>query len=344
MAISLLPGFPMTCRISARPSSLLWADRALAFKVGKIRKMVTSDKEIKKRLRFAAIFTASILAAEVAGGIWTHSLALLSDAAHMFMDLVSLLLALTAIYLASFPPTDRRTFGWHRAEVFAAFANGLLLLVLAGGIMYEAVGRFRSPGEINAPGMMLIAFFGLVANGVVIIRLREYGGGDLNIKTAFLHVLGDFAASIGVISAGAIIVFTNWRLADPIIAVAIAIVILVGAFRVLREAGHMLLEGVPRGLSLQEVADAIGEVPGVKGVHHFHIWNICSHIMALSSHILIDIKDRKNSDDIIARINEVLARRFNITETTLQLDVVGSEDEALMARHIHTEPSEEHRH
>jgi cobalt-zinc-cadmium efflux system protein len=299
--------------------------------------MQTTDKEIKKRLRFAAIFTASILAVEVAGGLWTHSLALLSDAAHMFMDLVSLLLALSAIYLAALRPSDRRTFGWHRAEVFAAFVNGLLLLVLAGGIMHEAWARFSAPGEIKALGMMLVAFFGRAANAVVLIQLRGYAGEDLNLKSAFLHVLGDFAASIGVVSAGAVIYFTGWGLADPIIAVAIAIVILVGSLRVLRDAGHMLLEGVPRGISLQQVADAISETPGVRGVHHLHIWNICSNIMSLSSHILIDQRDRKNSDDIIARINDTLARRFNITDTTLQLDVVGAEDEALVAELPHTD-------
>ena len=313
--------------------------------------METSDKEIKKRLRFAAVFTACILAAEIAGGLWTHSLALLSDAAHVFMDLVALLLALSAIYLATFPPSDRRTFGWHRAEIFAAFANGLLLLILAGGIMHKAWERFSSPGEIKALGMMLIAFFGLAANGVVLLRLRGYGGGDLNIRSAFLHVVGDFAASIGVVSAGAVIYFTGWRLADPIIAVAIAILILIGSLRVLRNAGHILLEGVPRGISLQEVAEAIGETPGVRGVHHLHIWNICSNIMNLSSHILIEERDRKNSDDIIARINDMLARRFNIDESTLQLDVVGSKDEALVARLTHTDlprrqagTQEEHKH
>lgn len=303
--------------------------------------MSTSDKEIKKRLRFAAVFTACILAVEVAGGLWTHSLALLSDAAHVFMDLVALLLALGAIYLAVLPPSDRRTFGWHRAEIFAAFANGLLLLFLAGGILHEAWERFFSPGEIKALGMMLIACFGLVANGVVLIRLRGYGGGDLNLKSAFLHVLGDFAASIGVVSAGAVIYFAGWRMADPIIAVAIAILILIGSLRVLRNAGHILLEGVPRGISLQEVADAISETPGVRGVHHLHIWNICSNIMALSSHILIDEKNRKESDDIIDGINDMLARRFNITESTLQLDVVGSKDEALVAGLTHTETQEE---
>ena len=278
----------------------------------------------KSRLRFAALFTSSILLVEVAGGIWTGSLALLSDAGHVFMDLLSLVLSLGAIHLAGLPVDDRRTFGWHRAEVFAAFINGATLTGIALLIIYESLQRAFFPVEIKGLQMTLVALAGLLANLVVLLKLRGHRHQDLNLESAFLHVLSDFTASIGVVVAGVLIYLTGWRLADSIISGAIGIVILLGALRVLRESGHILLEGVPRGLEVAEVADAILQVEGVLNVHHLHLWSICSNVLAISSHILIEEKDRPRSDEIISRIDHMLRERFRASCTTLQLDVVPS--------------------
>lgn len=291
---------------------------------------MTTTESIKSGLRFAAIFTACILVGEVAGGIWTRSLALLSDAGHVFMDLFSLLLSLLAIHLAGLPVDDRRTFGWHRAEVLAALINGATLTGIAILIIHESLRRAFSPVEIRGFQMMLIALAGLLANLVVLLKLRGHHTQDLNLHSAFLHVLSDFIASIGVVVAGLIIYLTGWRLADSIISAAIGIAILAGALRVLKASGHILLEGVPVGLNLQEMADALKQVDGVRDIHHLHVWSICSNILAVSSHILIEEKDRPRSDDIIARIDLMLREQFGASCTTLQLDVVPLPGDALL--------------
>jgi len=290
---------------------------------------------VQKKLRFAVIFSSCILIAEVGGGIWTKSLALLSDAAHVFMDVFSLALSLFAIYLASMPASDTRTYGWHRAEIFAAFINGITLLLISFVILYKAWMRLMHPTAIKSLEMVIIAAIGLVANLVVVLKLRETDGHDLNLKSAFLHVLGDFMASIGVVSGGLIIYYTGWYPADPLIAALIGVIIMVGSLRVLRDSSHILLEGVPREVDIREVAEAMKSVEGVRGVHHIHIWTICSHVLALSSHVLVDNANQQRGDQIIKKINQILRERFNIIDCTLQLDAVGSLKEALVQEISH---------
>jgi cobalt-zinc-cadmium efflux system protein len=302
------------------------------------------ESDIQKKLRFAVVFTSGILVTEVIGGIWTGSLALLSDAAHVFMDVFSLGLSLFAIYLASMPVSDTRTYGWHRAEIFAAFINGITLLLVSFVILYEAWGRMISPTEVKSLEMVVIAGLGLVANLIVVLKLKGHGDHDLNLKSAFLHVLGDFLASIGVVTGGLIMYYTGWYMADPIIAGAIGILIMWGSLRVLRDSGHILLEGVPRGVDIKEVAEVMKNVDGVKGVHHLHIWTICSHVLALSSHVLVDSTNHHRGDQIIKNINHLLKDRFNIVDSTLQLDEVGSTKEALVQELTHDEHAGEHHH
>jgi len=295
------------------------------------------ESDIQKKLRFAVIFTSGILLAEVIGGIWTKSLALLSDAAHVFMDVFSLGLSLFAIYLASMPVSDTRTYGWHRAEIFAAFINGITLVLVSFVILYEAWGRMMNPTEIKSLEMVVIAGLGLLANLIVVLKLRGHGEHDLNLKSAFFHVIGDFLASIGVVSGGLIMYYTGWYVVDPIIAIAIGILIMWGSLRVLRDSSQILLEGVPRGVDIKEVAEVMKTVEGVKGVHHLHVWTICSHVLALSSHVLVDSTNQHRGDEIIKNINHVLQERFNIMDCTLQLDEVGSVKEALVHDITHAE-------
>jgi cobalt-zinc-cadmium efflux system protein len=217
--------------------------------------------------------------AEVIGGIWTNSLALLSDAAHVFLDLFALILSLAAIKLASYPVSDTRTFGWHRTEVFASFINGASVFLMALGIFYEAWGRLFNPQEVKSLPMFIIAAIGLAMNLVAAGALHSHSHDDLNVHSAFLHVIGDAAASVGVIAGGVVMYFTDWYVADAIISIGIGCVIFWGAWRVMREAAHILLEGVPRGLSTAEVAEAINGVEGVNAVHHMNLWAICSHIL-----------------------------------------------------------------
>jgi cobalt-zinc-cadmium efflux system protein len=278
------------------------------------------DKSIAGRFKYAILLTILTLVAEVSGGIWTNSLALLSDAAHVLLDIFALILSLTAIKLAAFPASDTRTFGWHRMEVFASFINGASVFLIALGIFYEAWGRLFRPEEIKSLPMFIIASVGLVMNLVAASALHHHSHDDLNVRSAFLHVIGDAAASVGVIIGGLVIFFTRMYILDAIISIGIGFVIFWGAWRVLRESAHILLEGVPRGMSSAEVVGAIREVQGVHDVHHLNIWTICSHILALSAHVDIKPEHKKNQAAVLRDIEDLLFKKFHITHTTLQVE------------------------
>jgi cobalt-zinc-cadmium efflux system protein len=278
------------------------------------------DQSIAGRLKYAIFLTAATLVAELAGGLWTNSLALLSDAAHVFLDLFALLLSLGAIKLASYPVSDTRTFGWHRMEVFASFINGATVFIIAAVICYEAFGRMLQPEHVKSLPMMLIAGVGLAMNLLAAGGLHGHSHDDLNVRSAFLHMIGDAAASVGVIVGGIIMYFTNWFLLDAIISVGIGFVIFWGSWRVVREAVHILLEGVPKGIDVNSVTTTIKEMEGVEEVHHVNIWTICSHIIALSGHIVVPSSSICEHTGLLRRIEEKLFENFHISHTTLQLE------------------------
>jgi len=276
------------------------------------------DRSITKGFRFAIALTAVTLLAELAGGFWTNSLALLSDAAHVFMDLFALLLSLLAIQLASRPASDRRTFGWHRVEIFASLINGVTLVVIAVGILGESWDRFWRPEVVRSKEMFIIAIIGLVMNLVAASRLHGHAHDDLNVRSAFLHVLGDAIASVGVIIGGVVMLYTGWYVVDALISAVIALIIGWGSLRLLREAGHILLEGTPPGVEIGEVVAKMRAVEGVNDVHHLHCWAICSHISALSAHIDIEPEYRLRQGGIIGEIERMLEHDYHITHSTLQ--------------------------
>ena len=278
------------------------------------------DASLNRGFCLAIGLTAVTLFAEIAGGIWTNSLALLSDAAHVFMDLFALVLSLLAIRLARFPATDRRTYGWHRAEILASLINGLTLLLIAAGILTEAWDRLLQPQAIKSREMFIIASVGLVTNLLAAARLHRHAHDDLNVRSAFLHVLGDAVASLGVIIGGIVIYYTGWFVLDAAISALIVLIIGFGALRLLREAGHILLEGVPAHLDLNQVLARMLATEGVKDVHHLHVWSICSHITALSAHIDVAPEYRGRQGEIVGTLEQLLAHDFHITHTTLQAD------------------------
>ncbi len=281
---------------------------------------VQLDRSITGRFKYAIAITTLTLLAEVVGGIWTNSLALLSDAAHVFLDIFALILSLFAIRLSSYPASDTRTFGWHRMEVFASFINGITVFIIALAIGYEAIQRFVNPQEIKSVPMFIIAAIGLVMNLLAASALHHHSHDDLNVRSAFLHVLSDAAVSVGVIAAGIAIYFTGWIILDPIISVVIGFTIFGGSWRVLRESTHILLEGTPRGLSTTEVVQSIREVKGVNEVHHFNLWTICSHILALSAHIDIEPEYKSDQKEVLRTIEELLFDKYHISHTTLQVE------------------------
>lgn len=282
--------------------------------------MTSLDTRISGKFKIAIALTAVTLVAEVAGGFWTNSLALLSDAAHVFLDLFALVLSLTAVQLASLPTSERHTFGFHRSEVFASFINGLTVFLMGAGILYEAWGRFAAPQAVKSGPMLLIAAIGLVMNLLAAKTLHSHSHHDLNVKSAFLHVVGDAAASVGVIIGGIVMYYTGWYLLDSLLSAAIGLLILTGAGRLLRESVHILMEGSPRGMEPSEVATAIRSVEGVHNLHHLNLWSVCSHITALSVHVEVAAGYEYGRSGLLHRIEHILEHRFHITHTTIQLE------------------------
>lgn len=276
------------------------------------------DHGITRGFVLAIGLTAITLVAELFGGFWTNSLALLSDAAHVFMDLFALALSLAAIHLAKFPASDTRTYGWHRAEIFASLINGVSLLLIGLGIFFEAWDRLFHPEAVKSKEMFIIAIIGLVMNLLAASRLHRHSHDDLNVRSAFLHVIGDAIASVGVIIGGIIMLYTGWFVLDALISMAIVLIIAWGAIRILRDAGHILLEGVPAQIDINEVVSKMRSVAGVSNIHHLHVWSICSHITALSAHIDIESGYRLRHSEIIGTLEEMLDHDYHITHTTLQ--------------------------
>jgi cobalt-zinc-cadmium efflux system protein len=274
-----------------------------------------------RTMGLALAITAVILAVEVVGGLISHSLALLSDAGHMLVDVLALAISLWAIVVARRPSTATRTYGFHRAEIMAALANGTVLVVVALLIFHEAYQRLTAEApEVEAPIMLVVAAIGLVANAVEIYLLRRATRGTLNVKAAFWHILGDTISSIGVIVGGLIIMFTNQTVVDPIMAAVIGVIILWGAVRLVRDSVEVLMESVPKNIPIKSVAEALKNVPGVEDVHDLHVWTITSGIVALSAHLMIEDQMISRSTEVVDAANRDLAERFDIRHTTLQLE------------------------
>ena len=283
------------------------------------------DEQTGARLAFAAGLTFLIFVAEVVGGVLTGSLALLSDAAHVFSDVFALGLSYGAHRLARRPASATRTYGWHRAEVLAAVTNGISLVVIGLVIIREAYDRFLSPGEIHVGPMLIVAVCGLVANGIVLVRLGGHDHGDLNVRGAYLHVLGDLLASVGVVIAGIVMRLTGFYLIDPILSVLIALAIIYSSVRLLREGVHILLEGVPYGMQLEEVIDALKALPDVTDVHHVHVWSLCSNVHALSAHLITCPLDDEVREALLTEADRMVGERFRIAETTFQVETTACE-------------------
>lgn len=273
-----------------------------------------------RRLVVSLVLTGLILAAEVVGGLWTGSLALLSDAAHVFLDGFALGMSYLALRLAALPPDDRHTYGFHRMQVLAALLNGVTLLLVAVEIFREAWARFHDPAPVLAGPMLAVAAVGLAVNLAVALILRRHDHHDLNVRSAFLHVAGDALASVGVIVAGVIILLTGWQWVDPLVGVLIGLIILLGSGRVLRESVHILAEGMPEGLTAAQIAEAMRQVPGVVEVHDLHVWTIGPRYTALSAHVVLADQALSQTQDVMAGLKRALADEFGIEHTTIQFE------------------------
>jgi cobalt-zinc-cadmium efflux system protein len=273
-----------------------------------------------RRLKITLTIVLVIMVAEVTGGILSSSLALLSDAGHMLVDALALGLGLFAMRVARRPATATKTFGYHRVEILAALANGTILILVSVYIFYEAYQRFLEPPVVKTPLMLTIAIIGLFANLGGVLLLNKARQRSLNIKAAFWHIVGDTISSAGVIIAGVVILFTEWYTADTVAAVVTGVIILWGAVRIVGESADVLLEAVPKHIEISQVVDFIKKIHGVNEVHDIHIWTITSNIYALSAHLVIDDQMVSKSVDIVRVVRQELAKHYNISHTTLQLE------------------------
>ena len=270
----------------------------------------------RRTLAIALAMTAVVFVAELVGGVLTNSLALLADAGHMLSDVLALSLALLAFWMADRPASAQRTFGFQRAEVLAAAANGILLLLVAAFVFWQAAQRFADPPEVDSAPMLAIAVVGLLVNGVSAFILYPQQARSLNVRGAFYHVLGDLLGSVGAITAGIVMLTTGWFLADPLAGVIIGLLIVAGAVRLLRESLSVLLEAVPPHIDPQAVERALKATPGVTGLHDLHIWTVTSGLVALSCHCELD--GERDSDEVLAELCDMLHAQFEIHHVTIQ--------------------------
>ncbi|MBA9079145.1 MULTISPECIES: cation diffusion facilitator family transporter [Rufibacter] len=286
---------------------------------------VSPGSQNKKKLQLVLGFTLLYLVAEVVGGIWTKSLALLADAGHMLTDVGGLAFALIAINLAERKATPEKTFGYYRAEILAALANAVILICISLYILYEAYLRFKNPPEVESKFMLVIAGIGLVVNLIGMYILRKSSTESLNMKGAYFEVLSDMLTSIGVIIAGIIMWTTGWYYADPILSAGIGLFILPRTWILLKDAVSILLEGTPADVNLATLREKIGQMPGVVSVHDLHVWALTSGVNAMSAHIVMQEAVKPN--DLLKAINNQVKEPFKISHTTIQLETAGYQEQ-----------------
>jgi cobalt-zinc-cadmium efflux system protein len=287
--------------------------------------MVASpNRRMQRVLQISMALTLAYVVATFYFGLRAHSLALISEAGHNVSDLLAIVLSFVAVYFQGRPATERKTFGYQRAGVLAAFVNALTLIVLSAWIVLAAVHRLSAPVSVQPKLMMIVAVAGVAMNGTVATLLWRFSG-DINIRSTFLHMLGDTLSTAAVILGGAAILFTGLGWIDPALSILIAGMILWSSFGIVRETLNILLEGTPRNLRLGDVRAAMQAVPGVLDVHDLHVWSLGSNSHALASHITIAEMPMSHSGNILAGVKCALHDRFHITHTTIQFETVGCE-------------------
>lgn len=305
----------------------------------------------RARLVTALVIVAFVAALEFWGSVRANSLALLTDAVHVCMDVFALGVALFALLGAQRPANLRKTFGYGRLEILAAMLNGSVLLAATAFIAYEAVHRFFVPHRPEGVTMSVIAAIGLLANGTVGLMLTGHAKENLNMQAALFHVAGDALGALAVIVGGAIIAVTGAAWIDPALSLFVSAIIVIGVVRVLRDAADVLLEGVPRGLHVSDVRDAMSEIEGIQAVHDLHVWTIGSGSLALSAHVLVNDSRVSEASIIMRALDDLVRERFGITHVTLQFECenCGEDDRIVctqpsMFRLTHEDEATGHRH
>jgi len=274
----------------------------------------------------ALVLTATFMLVEIVGGIISGSLALLADAGHMLTDTMALSLAAMAFHVSKRPPDGNLTYGYQRFQILAAFVNGLSLLAIVGWILFEAVRRFINPRDILGETMLVIAVAGLVINLVSFAVLHTGDKDNLNIRGAALHVAGDLLGSIAAIVAAIVIIYTDWTPIDPILSVAVAVLILKSAWALVKRSGHVLLEGAPDWLDVDRMQEGIvAAVPGVSGIHHVHVWGLTPQQLMLTMHVTLE-EPVESQSNVIRSVKSFLKTEYGVGHSTIEVEVDGCAD------------------
>lgn len=285
----------------------------------------STSAAVRTKLVVSTVVTALFVAFEFAAGIRANSLALVGDAFHNLTDALVLVLSLSAVLLARKAPTPQKSFGYQRAGILAAFVNGALLLAFTVGYFVEAFSRSRAPEAVDSTIMLVVAAMAIVFNGSIAAWLHHGSGGDVNIRSAVLHQVADALGSVGVLIAALAIRFTGRPSADALVSLAIGLLILWTSWGILRETVNLLLEGTPQGIDPADVARSLAAEEGVFGVHHLHIWALGPSNPALSCHLMLGDVSLRSTAELLARVNTMLADRYGVVHTTIQLEHVSCE-------------------
>ncbi len=276
-----------------------------------------------QRLGLSILLTFAFVVGEGIAGYLSHSLALISDAGHNLADALALIFSWYAIRVARRPSNARRTFGYHRVGILAALVNAVSLVVIAGLIFWEAINRFHSPEPVQSKPMIAVAIVAIVLNGAISMWLRRDAAHDINVRSAYLHMLGDAISALGVVVAGVVIAFTGNSMADPIVSILIGIFILWSSWGIFIESVDVLLEAAPKGMDMDLLEQSICEMPGVLNVHDLHVWTVASGIISCSCHIVVEEQSIRSGQGLIQSAAATLKQRFGVNHTTIQMEVEG---------------------
>ncbi|MCI0506735.1 MAG: cation diffusion facilitator family transporter [Gammaproteobacteria bacterium] len=279
-------------------------------------------KQTSTRLSLSLFLTLAFVFIEAAAGVFANSLALLTDAAHNLTDVIALGLSWVAVWLTARPANARKTYGYHRAGILAAFINSTTLVLIALGIFYEAYHRFINPPKVQSGILIGVGLIAIVVNLATALMVKRGSEHDLNLRSAFVHLMGDVLSTVGAVIAGVLIYFTNANWLDPFVSVLIGFFILYNAWGILHETVDILLESTPRDVNLKKLVDELMQIDGVLGVHDLHVWSLTQSLRTMSAHILTDDLHISVGADIRRQISEIVHRRYNISHATLQLECV----------------------
>lgn len=278
-----------------------------------------------RRLVLSMVITLAFVLGEAIAGYFSNSLALLSDAGHNFADALALILSWYGLWMAQRPSSDKHTFGYHRVGILTALVNAIALVLIALFVFWEAISRLRHPEPVQSTPMIVVALIAILVNTLISLWLRKAAKKDLNVRSAYMHMLGDAISAAAVVVAGIIVAFTGGSIADPVVSILIGLFILWSPWGILKESVNVLLEGIPEGMDMWSVEQAINEVPGVRAVHDLHVWTVGSGMVCCSCHITVEEQSVRSGENVLREVTRKLEHDFEIAHTTIQVEAEGCE-------------------